>query len=171
MIHSEFTTVGDDDVFLGFVVAIDWVLFDLIEDIESIGNLSEDDVGTVEMGSIDEAEEELGAVGAWTSVGHGEDASAGVLVLEVLIIELSTIDTLTASTVSFGEIATLSHEIWNDSVEFAALEVEGLALFADTLLTSAESSEVFSCLRDISVEVYLDSASCSTANCNIEDHF
>ena len=122
----QFATVADDDCFLWFVLSIDWVLFNLVQDIESIADLSEDDVGTVEVRCVDEAEEELGAVGAWASVSHGEDSSAGVLVLEVLIIELSAIDTFAASTVACGEISTLSHEVWDDSVELAALEMKWL---------------------------------------------
>ena len=128
-------------------------------------------MGPVEVGSVHEAQEELGSVRAWTSVGYGEDSSSGVLVLEVLIIELAAVDAFTSSAVSFGKITALCHEVWNDSVEAAALEVEGLALFADTLLTSAESSEVLSCLWDISVKVHGDSASCGTTNGNIEKDF
>jgi len=44
---------------------------------------------------------------------------------------------------TFGEVATLSHELCNDSVEAGSLEVElFLTDFRFTLLTSAEGSEV-----------------------------
>ena len=42
----------------------------------------------VEMWGSTETEEELGSVGVWSGVGHGENASFSVLVDEVLIGEL-----------------------------------------------------------------------------------
>ena len=59
------------------------------------------------MRSGDEAEEELRSVGVGTSVGHGEDTGTVVLVDEVLIGELSSVDGLTTGTVSDGEVITL----------------------------------------------------------------
>ena len=104
------------------------------------------------MGECIEAEEELRAIGSWTSVGHGKDSWAGVLVFEVLISKLGTIDRFSASSIAFCEVATLSHETWNDSVEDAALEVEGLARSTNSLFSSAKSSEVLSCFRDYILE-------------------
>lgn len=49
--------------------------------------------------------------------------------------------------VAGGEVTTLEHELGNDTVEGSALEVEGLAAAAGTLLTSAESAEVLGGLR------------------------
>jgi hypothetical protein len=45
------------------------------------------------------ADEELGALGVWTSVSHREDARTGVLQSEVLVVELAitTIDALATS--------------------------------------------------------------------------
>jgi hypothetical protein len=40
----------------------------------------------------DGGDEELGAVGVATSVGHGEEALLGVLELEVLVLEAVTVD-------------------------------------------------------------------------------
>lgn len=89
---------------------------DLLDDLEGsvVGNLAEDDVLAVQPGGHDGGDEELGAVAAGipslvkktlavgavkqgdlrvgTSVGHGEDTGLGVLVDEVLIGELLTID-------------------------------------------------------------------------------
>ena len=81
----------------------------------------------VEVGEWAEAEEELGAVGAWASVGHRKNALSSVLVLEVLISELGAVDGFTASTVAASEVTALGHEAGNNSVEDRSLEVEGLA--------------------------------------------
>jgi hypothetical protein len=85
-------------------------------------------------------------------VGHGKDTGASVLQLEVLILELLAVDGLSTSalwTVRLvsGEVTTLEHEVLDDTVEGGALEVEGLAGLADTLLASAEGAEVLCGLR------------------------
>jgi hypothetical protein len=95
-----------------------------------------------------------------SSVGHGEDTGASVLEVEVLVLELLAVDGLTTGAlpivspvygnvrgwsmtyVAAGEVTTLEHELGDDTVEGGALEVEGLARAAGTLLTSAESAEV-----------------------------
>ena len=97
------------------------------------------------MRGLVEEDEELASVGVLTSIGHGEETSALVLLGEVLIVELGAIDGLSTGTVSSGEVTTLSHESWDDSVELAVLEVKSLARFAVSLLSSAQCSEVLSC--------------------------
>ena len=96
---------------------------------------SEDDVLAVEPRRLHGAEEKLGAVGVGTRVGHGEDAGAGVLELEVLVGELGAVDGLAAGAVVVGEVATLAHEVGDDAVEGGALE-------AEALLAGAERAEV-----------------------------
>ena len=66
---------------------------------------------------------------------------AGVLQLEVLIGELGSVDGLATSAVVVGEVATLAHEVGNNSVEGGAPE-------AEALLAGAESPEVLSGLGD-----------------------
>lgn len=72
------------------------------------------------------ADEELRSVGVCTSVGHRQDAGAGVLQTEVLIGELVAIDRLASSAVVVGEIAALAHEVWNDAMETGSLVAETL---------------------------------------------
>jgi len=103
----------------------------------------------------------LGAVGVWSGVSHGEETWLGVLVLEVLIWELLTVDGLATSTVATGEVTTLKHELWDDTVELAAL-------VAESLLTSAESTEVLSgtwYVLVVKVEVYSASERLHTGVC------
>ena len=123
----ELSAVGDDNSLPGFVVAVARVALNSVENFHTTDDLAEDDVSTVEMGGVDEAEEELAAVSAWASVSHGKDTTAGVLELEVLVSEVRAIDGLATSAVSGGEVTTLSHESLDDTVERAALEVERLA--------------------------------------------
>ena len=60
--------------------------------------LTKDDVGTIEPAGDDGGDEELGAVGVLSGVGHGEEEGAVVLQLEVLVGELGTVDALTTCT-------------------------------------------------------------------------
>ena len=136
----------------------------------TLGHLSEDDVLTIEPGAGDEGDEELRAVGVWTSVGHGEEVRNGVLSFEVLIGELGTIDGLTTGSVLSSEVTTLSHEVSDDSVEGASLVGEGLAHLANTLLASAEGAEVLSSLGSVSKKLELDSASGLATNVDVKEN-
>lgn len=100
-----------------------------------ISDLTEDDVLAIQPLGDNGGDEELGAVGVWSGVGHGQKSWLGVLLLEVLIGELLTVDGLSTSAVTTGEITSLKHELWDDSVE-------SRASVSETFLTSAESTEV-----------------------------
>lgn len=58
-----------------------------------------------------------------------------MLQIEVLIFELGAIDWLATSAVVVGEVATLTHETGNDSME-------NWAFVTETLFASAQSTEV-----------------------------
>jgi len=47
----------------------------------------------------------------------------GVLELEVLVLELGSVDRLAASTIVVGEVTSLNHEILDDTVETASLTI------------------------------------------------
>jgi hypothetical protein len=64
---------------------------------------------TIEPRGLYGADEELRAVGVGASVGHGEDALASVLQLEVLVLELFSVDRLASSAVPVGEVTALRH--------------------------------------------------------------
>ncbi len=56
---------------------------------------------------LDGAQEELAAVRVRAGVGHRQYARSGVLLLEVLVGELFTVDRLATSAVETREVATL----------------------------------------------------------------
>jgi hypothetical protein len=120
---------------------------DLLHDLHGllIGNLTEDDVLAIEPRGDNGGDEELGAVGVGTSVGHGEETGLVVLVDEVLIGELLTVDGATTGTVVAGEVTTLEHELGDDTVE-------GRALVTLTLGLGAELTEVAGGLGDVLLE-------------------
>jgi len=86
-------------------------------------DLAEDDVLSIEPAGHGGGDEELGAVGVWSSIGHGQKEWAVVLQLEVLVGELLSVDGATASAIVAGEVTALEHEVGNDTVESAVLVV------------------------------------------------
>jgi len=112
------------------------------------------------LGSTDK---ELGAIGVGASVSHGEGANINVLQGEVLILKLVAIDRLATSAISCGEVTTLAHEARDDSVEGGALE-------AEALLSSAQSTEVLSCAgHNIFPELKDNTASSVATDGNVEE--
>ena len=64
-----------------------------------------------------------------------------MLQTEILVLKLVAVDGLATGSVSSGEVASLTHEVGDDTVEAGALE-------AEALLSSAESTEVLGSLGD-----------------------
>ena len=121
------------------------------------------------MGSGLEAEEELEAV--WVSVDHGEDTSTNVLVNKVLVVKSVTIDGLVSCSVTSREVSSLCNEVGDDAIELASFKVKVLSRLAYALLSSAETSEVLSCLGAInSVEVNDYSADGLATNGHVEEN-
>jgi len=166
----ELTRVGNFDFSFGFP-GLSALCLHLLNYVQSLNNLSEDSVLAIEPLSLHSTNEELAAVGVGTSIGHGQSAWASVLELEVLISELLSVDGLTSCSISIGEVSTLTHEIGNNSVEDAALEVKGLSSLSCSLLTSAKSTEVLSSLGYyVSKELHYNPALWAAADGDFEEH-
>ena len=96
-----------------------------------------------------EGDEELGAVSAWANVENQQKVRLGVTESEVLIFELFSADGLTTDTVSVSEIATLSHEFWNNAADGEALVIHNSAWGISASFTGGERLEVSNCIRKI----------------------
>jgi hypothetical protein len=115
-------------------------------------------------------DEELRAIGVAPRVGHGQQVGAVMAQAEVLIRKLLAVDGLAAGAVAAGEVATLKHELRDDAVEDAALEVQRLATLAHALLTRAEGAEVLDRLgHSLAVQIHDDAASGLRVNLNVEE--
>lgn len=153
------TTVSDLDS-LRSLTALSAHTLDSLDNIHALNNLAEYNVLPIQPGARDRANEELRSIGVGTSISHGEDTRTGMLVDEVFIRELLAINALSSGSVTVGEVAALEHELRNNSVEDASLEMQGLAILGHTLLSSAKSSEVLRCLRyRVSVKLHDDAPS------------
>lgn len=83
----------------------------------------------------DSGDEELGAVGVLSSIGHAEHSLLGVLQLEVLIREFLAIDRLSTRAVSLCKVSSLDHKGLDNSVEARTLVTKAF-------LASSQSSEI-----------------------------
>ena len=84
------------------------------------------------------ADEELGAIGVGSSIGHRQNALVGMWKPDSLIFELLSVDAFASSAIAVGGISSLHHKTFDDSVELDALVVAWLAF-----LSSADGAEVF----------------------------
>merc|ERR1712166_864921 len=156
---------------IGFALAALADTLDGLNDIHALNNRSEHAVLAIEPVGLDSAQEELGAVGVGTSVGHGEVAGAGVFQCEVFVVEFVAANGHTASAVASGEITALAHEIIEDAVEAGSLVAQGrLSTRYHALLASAESTEVLRSFGDnVGTELHYDAACLLRANGDIEE--
>lgn len=81
-------------------------------------------MGTIEMGAGHRGDEKLRPVCVSSSVGHRKKAGTGVLYDEILVIERSSVNGLSAGTVEVREVSSLEHEGWNYTVESGSLVTE-----------------------------------------------
>jgi len=154
-------TIGDHHFALGLATSGPTRL-DLFHQIHARGDFAENDVLAVQPGSHDRADEELRTVRVRASIGHGEDARLGVLQGEVLVGKLLAVNGFTTGAIAAREVATLDHEVRDDSVELAALKTE-------SLFARAEGAEVLGRLGDdIGEERELNATSRRAADGNVE---
>jgi len=99
----------------------------------------------VQMWGWNGGDEELGTVGVWTRISHGQETNIVMFDYEVFVGEFLTINRFSASTIMCCEISTLEHEVWDDPVESASF-------VAISVLTSAKFSEVSSSLWDLLIK-------------------
>ena len=171
IIFLELAAISDDAGLERSVRGVGAGGLDGLNDVHALDDLAKDDVLAIEPAGDDGGDEELGAVGVGTAVGHGEEAGLGVAELVVLICELVAVDGLAASAVAAGEVTALDHEVLDDAVELGALVAEGLPGAAGALLAGAESAEVLGSLGDdVSEELEDDAASRSAADGDVEVH-
>jgi len=117
-------------------------------------------------------DEKLTAIGVFARVGHGQKTGSVVPQLEVFILELLAIDALTAGAVMPGEVAALTHEVFDDPVEGAAFVVQRLTRLCNSFVAGAESAEVFGSSRhDVVEELKDDSAGSVAPDLNVKIHF
>jgi hypothetical protein len=66
---------------------------------------------SIEPLGLDGTQEELTSVGSWSGVSHRKDTWSSVRKLEVLVLELVSVDGLSTSSVVVGEVSSLIK--WN----------------------------------------------------------
>ena len=85
---------------------------------------------------------------------------------------LLAVDGLSSSSVPPGEIPTLAHELRDDPVEAAPLEVQGLPRASGPLLAGAEGAEVLGCLGDdVGTEGHLNATGGGAADGDVEEYY
>jgi hypothetical protein len=125
---------------------------DPFNDVQAVDHLAEGHVLAVEPLRLAQRDEELGAVRVRPAIGHGHDAGARVLEVEVLVVELRAVDGLGASAIVVCEVPAVDDELLHHAMEEAAL-------VPVTLFTSAQRSEVLSGHgRDVRSQLYHDPA-------------
>jgi len=161
--NLKLATVGDDNLLLGRATLASEAL-NLLHHIQTLNHLTEHNVLAIQPCGLHGAQEELGAICVGSSVGHGEDSRSSVLELEVLIGELVSVDALSTGTVVVCEVTSLAHEVWDDTMERAALE-------AKALLSGAQSTEVLCSLGDyVGTQLHDDLANRLTAGCHVKEY-
>ena len=115
--HLKLSALLDLDSHLGLVSWVLVAVLDLLHNLVALEHLAKDDVLAVEPARDNSGDKELRAIGIAASVSHAEQALLGMLQLEVLIVEAVAVDRLAPGAVTLGEVATLDHEVLDDTVK------------------------------------------------------
>jgi len=154
--------VGYNDFLAGFA-RLGSEGLDLLDDIHAFDDLAEYNVLAIQPLGLGGTQEELTAVGVGASVSHGQDSRSGMLQLEVLVLELVSIDRLSSGSVVVGEVTALAHEVGDDTVEGRSLEPV-------PLLSGAQGTEVLGGLGDnVLTQLHDNTSNGSTIGGNIEE--
>jgi len=140
------TAGSDDDRFGGDIPRCRWVVLHSANDRFTLDYLAEDDVFSVQMGSLCDGDEELGTVGVLACIGHGKEERSVMIDWECLVLKLFAVDGLSAGAVSGSEIASLAHEPLDDAVELGTSKGERFARFSYSLFAGAKCAKVFGSL-------------------------
>jgi len=145
--------------------------FNSLDDVHTLDNTSENNMLAVQPFGLHGAEKELGTVGVWPSVSHGQNTRSSVLELEVLISEFVSVDGFPTSSVSDGEITTLAHKLWDYAMEHASFEMQRLTGLSHTFLPSAQTAKVLNSLgHDIGFEFHDNASGILSADSHIEEN-
>lgn len=160
----EFSTVSDGDPFGGFSRARAKCLY-LLHHLNPILHTTKHHVPPIQPFRFNCTDKELGAIGVGPSVGHGENTWSSVLQFEVLIRKSGAVDGLPASAIVVGEVSTLTHKLWDDSVEDGTF-------ITITMFSCTQSPEVLCCFgNNISIQLEGDSPQGLVIRGNVEVNY
>jgi len=139
------------------------VAFNFFDNIHALGDVAKDAVLAIQPVGFDSAQEKLAAVGIRARVGHRKNPWTGVLELEVFVGKLLAVDGFPTSSVLAGKVATLAHELRDDTVERGSFVPEAL-------FTGAQGAEVFRGLWDhVGAEGHFDATQGLAVGSDVEE--
>jgi len=127
-----------------------------------LGDFTEDNVFAVEMRCCSRAQEELWTIRVRPTVCHRKNSWTSVFVVEVFVLKFLSVNGFPSSSITFGEITTLTHEAWNDSMETASF-------VTISILSSTQFREVFHRLWNIAIQVHTNTTSLFATDFNVEE--
>jgi len=117
----EDTTIGNLDLLRRLVTRVGLGRLDLLHNVHTINYFAKDNVLAIEPVSANGSNEKLRAIRVLAGVSHRKIARCAVLDLKVLVLEASAIDALATSAITVSEIASLDHEVGNDTMKLGSL--------------------------------------------------
>jgi hypothetical protein len=117
------------------------LFFDCLDDAFAIiHDSSKNDISATEPLGFDSGDKELRSIGIGTGICHGQEEFAVEFDRgQIFILEVSSIDTISASTVVSYNVATLDKAVGNDTMK----ETATIAESGFTSIASTQSSKVF----------------------------
>jgi hypothetical protein len=113
--------------------------FNRFHNIEALNDLSKDNMFPVKPRCGNGGEEELRSICVGSCVRHGQHSGTTMPPYEVFIWELNSIYRFSPCSIPLGEVSTLAHELWDDTVECGAFIVEISPTLANPFLTRTQA--------------------------------
>lgn len=144
--ENQFSTVGNFHIYFWSTFFICFQILYFRDHFLPKDDMSKYSVLIVKMMRFLRCYEKLGAICVFSAIGHGQKEVGVMLHHKVLIRKKSIINRFSTSSITFGKISGLNHEVFDHAVEGGSFVVQRkFRLLTGSFLSCAQGPKILTC--------------------------
>lgn len=144
--ENQFSTVGNFHIYFWSTFFICFQILYFRDHFLPKDDMSKYSVLIVKMMRFLRCYEKLGAICVFSAIGHGQKEVGVMLHHKVLIRKKSIINRFSTSSITFGKISRLNHEVFDHAVEGSSFVVQRkFRLLTGSFLSCAQGPKILTC--------------------------